>query len=90
MRNLLILTILLPWAGAMAQVATTVNSHCNNPTVTVVHGGDTTGNYLHLRRMLVGPGVNQPDPYPGYGGFVGWQSPIVLQDGTMLIFCFTR
>ena len=35
--------------------------------------------------MLVGPGVNQPDPYPGYRGFVGWQSPIVLQDGTMLV-----
>jgi photosystem II stability/assembly factor-like uncharacterized protein len=35
--------------------------------------------------MLVGPGVNQPAGYPGYGGFVGWQSPIVLRDGTLLV-----
>jgi hypothetical protein len=34
--------------------------------------------------MLVGPDVSQPDPYRGYGGFVGWQSPIVLRDGTLL------
>ena len=35
--------------------------------------------------MLVGPGVNQPDPHPGYAGFVGWQYPIRLRDGTLLI-----
>jgi hypothetical protein len=29
--------------------------------------------------------VNQPTPYLGYGGFVGWQSPIVLRDGTLLV-----
>jgi len=24
---------------------------------------------------LVGPGINQPDSFPGYGGLVGWNSP---------------
>jgi len=55
------------------------------PVVKVVEGGDPTQDYRQCRTMLVGPSVNQPDPYPGYGGFVGWQSPIVLQDGTMLV-----
>jgi hypothetical protein len=57
----------------------------NTPTVKVVQGGNPAEDYRHCRRMLVGHGVNQPDPYPGYGGFVGWQSPIVLRDGTMLV-----
>jgi sialidase-1 len=55
------------------------------PIVKVVPSGSATQNYRECRRMLVGPGVNQPEPYPGYGGFVGWQSPIVLLDGTMLV-----
>ncbi len=33
----------------------------------------------------VGPGVNQPDPFPGYGGFVGWNSPVRLKNGDWLI-----
>ena len=57
----------------------------NAPSVRVIQGGDSAQDYRQCRRMLVGPGVNQPDPYPGYRGFVGWQSPIVLQDGTMLV-----
>jgi len=59
--------------------------HANAPAVKVVQGGDPAQDYRQCRRMLVGPGVNQPDPYPGYRGFVGWQSPIVLEDGTMLV-----
>ncbi|MCE9591058.1 MAG: glycoside hydrolase [Planctomycetes bacterium] len=35
--------------------------------------------------MLVGPGVNQPDPHPGYAGFVGWQYPVLLRDGTLIV-----
>jgi hypothetical protein len=34
---------------------------------------------------IVGPGINQPDPYPGYGGFVGWVSPIRLRNGDWLV-----
>ena len=55
------------------------------PIVKVVQGGEPTQDYATCRRMLVGPDVNQPDPHPGYYGFVGWQSPIVLQDGTWLV-----
>ena len=55
------------------------------PVVNVVEGGDPTQDYRQCRTMLVGPDVNQPDPYPGYGGFVGWQSPTVLRDGAMLV-----
>jgi hypothetical protein len=53
--------------------------------VKVVEGGGPAQDYRQCRRMLVGPGVNQPEPYPGYRGFVGWQSPILLHDGTMLV-----
>ena len=37
------------------------------------------------RRMIVGPGVNQPDPFTGYTGMVGWSCPARLRNGTMLI-----
>jgi len=59
--------------------------HPRGPSVKVVQGGEPAQDYRQCRRMLVGPGVNQPEPYPGYQGFVGWQSPLVLQDGTMLV-----
>jgi len=55
------------------------------PVVSVVEGGDPAQDFRACRRMLVGPGVNQPDPYPGYRGFVGWQAPIVLRDDAMLV-----
>lgn len=29
--------------------------------------------------------MNQPEPFPGYGGFVGWESPIRLKTGTWLV-----
>ena len=35
--------------------------------------------------MIVGPGVNQPDPFPGYRGFVGWTCPVRLRNGTMYL-----
>ena len=54
-------------------------------TVRVVEGGEATASYADCRRMLIGPGVNQPDPHPGYTGFVGWQHPIRLRDGTLLV-----
>ncbi len=34
---------------------------------------------------LIGPGVNQPEPFPGYAGFVGWVSPVRLAGGDWLI-----
>jgi len=55
-----------------------------DPTVTVrlIEGGESAAPAADCRRMLVGPGVNQPDPFLGYGGFVGWEAPLRLQDGT--------
>ncbi len=52
--------------------------HLIIPTVKVVEAGEPVQDFRQYRRMLVGPDLNQPDNYPGYGGFVGWQSPIVL------------
>lgn len=53
--------------------------------VRVVLGGESAAKAVDCRRMLVGPGVNQPDPHPGYAGFVGWDAPLRLRDGTLLV-----
>ena len=54
-------------------------------TVQVVADRASEKSFTDCRRMLVGPDVNPPDPYPGYAGFVGWQCPIRLRDGTLLV-----
>jgi photosystem II stability/assembly factor-like uncharacterized protein len=51
----------------------------------VVTNGDSKTPPDQCRAVIVGPGVNQPDPFPGYGGFVGWQSPIRLRNGDWLV-----
>ena len=81
-------TIVLFAAGAWCATSMQLAQEAqlpNAPAVKVLPGGDPARDYRDCRRMLVGPDVNQPDPYPGYRGFVGWQSPVVLQDGTMLV-----
>jgi hypothetical protein len=40
---------------------------------------------LETRRMLVGPGLHQPKPYPGYAGFVGWSSVTRTRTGALLV-----
>jgi photosystem II stability/assembly factor-like uncharacterized protein len=55
-----------------------------HPVVKVVNGGESTVRPEDCRNTIVGPGINQPDPYPGYGGFVGWVSPIRLRNGDLL------
>jgi BNR repeat protein len=55
------------------------------PIVKVVAGGESTATPEECRATLVGPGVNQPDAYPGYGGFVGWNSPVRLKNGDWLV-----
>ncbi len=37
------------------------------------------------RATIIGPGINQPNPFPGYGGFVGWVSPVRLKTGDWLV-----
>ncbi len=51
-------------------------------------GADAAGagrDAASCRQMLIGPGVNQPDPFPGYGGFVGWTSPLLLRNGEIIV-----
>lgn len=55
------------------------------PQVKVVQNGESKTKPEQCRAVLVGVGVNQPDPFPGYGGFVGWESPIRLKNGTWLV-----
>jgi hypothetical protein len=55
------------------------------PRVTVVEGGESKLRPEDCLGTLVGPDVNQPDPFPGYGGFVGWNSPVQLKNGDWLV-----
>lgn len=55
------------------------------PEVKIVEGGESELPASECRKMVVGPGVNQPDPFPGYKGFVGWECPVRLRDGTMYV-----
>jgi photosystem II stability/assembly factor-like uncharacterized protein len=55
------------------------------PQVRVVANGESKAKPEDCRGILVGPGINQPDSFPGYGGFVGWDTPIRLQNGTWLV-----
>ncbi len=53
--------------------------------VKVVENGESKTPPEACRGIIVGPGVNQPDPFPGYAGFVGWDSPIRLKNGDWLV-----
>jgi photosystem II stability/assembly factor-like uncharacterized protein len=55
------------------------------PRVKVVANGESKTPPDQCRGIIVGPGINQPDPFPGYGGFVGWESPIRLKNGDWLV-----
>ena len=41
--------------------------------------------HQNARQMLVGPGHNEPEPFPGWGGFVGWTSPLRLRSGVLIV-----
>jgi hypothetical protein len=60
-------------------------SKAARPVVKVVEGGESRATPEECVGLLIAPGVNQPDPYPGYRGFVGWNSPIRLQNGDWLV-----
>lgn len=55
------------------------------PTFKVVDGGESHRKAAECRKMVVGPGVNQPETFPGYRGFVGWECPVRLRNGTMFV-----
>jgi hypothetical protein len=62
-----------------------VATESNRPVVKVVQNGESSAKPDDCRGIIVGPGVNQPDPFPGYRGFVGWESPIRLSTGEWLV-----
>jgi hypothetical protein len=53
--------------------------------VKVVEGGESKLKPEEVLTTVVGPGVNEPEPYPGYGVFVGWVSLIRLRNGDWLL-----
>jgi hypothetical protein len=55
------------------------------PVVKIVPNGESSAKPDDCRGTIVGPGANQPDPFPGYRGFVGWESPIRLSTGEWLV-----
>lgn len=71
--------------SARHEVVAEPNNDESPPQVIVVEGGESQLTAAKCRKMIVGPGVNQPDPFPGYYGFVGWESPVRLRDGTMYV-----
>ena len=71
---------LLPWRLA-GKVQPTSPAQ---PLVKVISSPDQTLN-LQYRRALVGPGLNQPKPYPGYEGFVGWAGVVRTKTGALLV-----
>ena len=54
-------------------------------TIRVVANGESSNRPEDCRAVLVGPGRNQPDPFPGYRGFVGWESPVRLHNGDWIV-----
>src|SRR6188474_3882039 len=70
-------------SGAFFHLSATAETH--RPTVKVVQNGESSAKPDDCRGIIVGPGVNQPDPFPGYLGFVGWESPIRLTTGEWLV-----
>jgi hypothetical protein len=73
----------LAFVGVFVQAA--VCFAATAPTVQVVQNGESAAKPDDCRATIVGPGVNQPDAFPGYRGFVGWESPIRLSTGEWIV-----
>jgi len=56
-----------------------------HPIVKVIEGGESKTLSEECLTTIVGPGLNQPDAYCGYGGCVGCVSPIRLKSGERLV-----
>jgi photosystem II stability/assembly factor-like uncharacterized protein len=71
--------------AAPAGTGTVDPSESLRRVVRIVEGVESKARPEDCRATLVGPGVNQPDPFSGYGGFVGWESPVRLKNGDWLV-----
>jgi len=78
---------ILPAGFLVCGAAMAASTSADSPAVQVrvVEGGDSKARPEDCRAVLVGPGINQPDPFPGYGGFVGWESPVRLKNRDWLV-----
>src|SRR4051812_9715361 len=62
-----------------------IAAESQRPVVKVVEHGESSAKADDCRSIVVGPGFNQPELFPGYRGFVGWESPIRLSTGERLV-----
>ena len=65
---------LLFFAAIVTQPVRVAAADPTLPVVKVVEGGESRLKPEDVLTTVLGPGINQPDSYPGYGGFVGWVS----------------
>jgi len=83
------LSLLAACVGVREQSGPITGSAAQNkspqPRVMVVENGESKTSPDACREIIVGPGINQPDPFPGYASFVGWDSPIRLKNGDWLV-----
>jgi hypothetical protein len=75
---------MLCWAVAPAPRAVAGPPAPIKPVVEVTPADEPT-THVRNRRVLVGPGLNEPDPYPGYTGFVGWAGIARTRTGALLL-----
>lgn len=86
-QRLAFLTALIAGQCTIATVSTrAANAQATEPPVVkAMPAGESHLPANKCRKMIVGPSINQPDPFPGYAGFVGWECPVRLRDGTMYV-----
>ena len=81
----LLRSLMMIFVAATGVATAIADDKLSGSTIKVVQGGESHLPADKCRKMIVGPGVNQPDPFPGYNGMVGWSCPVRLHDGTMYI-----
>ena len=87
-RKLTLVALVMMLGGCLALPEVTISGQQpERPEVKVkvVEGGESAAKPEDCRATVVGPGVNQPDPFPGYAGFVGWETPVRLKNGTWIV-----
>jgi len=57
----------------------------HQPKVKIVNGGESSRKPEDCLMTLVSPAINPVDSFPGWGGFVGWVSPVRLKNGEWLV-----
>lgn len=53
-------------------------------SIKIVEGGEAAARPADLRQVVAGPGVNEPDPFPGYGGTLAWAGIARARDGALV------